>query len=226
MMRCELSVGEPGLVTLLGILLCAPAAVGLAQASAGEPAYIAGVVFLGSGCAEGDGTVAQLMDLDGNGLPEQFTVLFSKDYVATGGPSIGIAQHRRNCNFLVQAHLPAGYQVGVAGALQTGYASLPEGTGGTQRTDYVFTFYSDTASRETQLIGDFNSRYERTDDSGGVGLVWSPCGLDAPLTIRTEVYVQGDTDLPATMSMDYLAPTLIWRPCATAGTGRPAPTAP
>ena len=122
---------------------------------------------------------------------------------------------------MIGVHLPDGYQVGVSSALQTGYADLPKGTSGTQRTDYEFTFYSDIVSRETSLSGDFTASYERMDDFGGVGLVWSPCGLDAPLTIRTEVYVQGDTDLPATMSMDYLAPTLIWRPCATDGAGRP-----
>ena len=159
-------------------------------------------------------------------MPEQFTILFSKVYVAVRGPGIGVVQQRRNCNLLVSVHLPDGYQVGVAGALQAGYADLSEGTGGTQHTDYVFTFYSETVSRETNLTGAFKDRYERADDSGGVGLVWSPCGLDAPLTIRTEVYLQGDNNLPATMSLDYLAPTLIWRPCANSRAGRPTRVAP
>jgi hypothetical protein len=220
-MRCGSSAGRFRVCPMLGALLSAHVVFAAAQASADEPGYIAGLDFGGSGCAEGDGTVAQLTDLDGNGLPEQLTILFAKDYTAARGPGIGFAEQRRNCNLLVYAHQPDGYQVGVASALHAGYAHLPEGTSGTQRTFFAFTFYSDTVSRETNLTGAFEDRYQRQDGSAGAGLVWLPCGLDAPLNIRTDVYLQGESNLPATMSLDSLATNLTWRRCAVDGAGQP-----
>ena len=218
-MRLDSLTGRSHVSAMLGALLLVGTALAPDQAPADESAYIAGIVFLGSGCPSGSAT-AQLVDLDGDGLPDQFTISFSEDYVAAQGPGIGIVQQRRNCNLLVRLHLPDDYQVGVVGQAQAGYADLREGVGGTQRTDYVFPFYSDTVSRETVLAGPFKDYYQRQDGSDGEGLVWSPCGLDAPLNIRTEVYLQGDGSVPAAMSLDYVAPYLIWRRCDAAGAGR------
>jgi Domain of unknown function (DUF4360) len=202
------------------LALLAVAALAASEAFADGAAHIKGLTFNGSGCPLGGDTILQLLDLDGDGLPEQFGLLFSGDYIAAQGPGVSIVERRRNCNLLVSVALPDGYQFGVAGAYHEGYADLPVGAGGVQRTTYEFVFHSDPVSRETALTGLYTGRYARQDDSGGAGLVWSPCGLDAPLSIRTQVFLEGDASLPAAMSLDYLAPTLIWRRCKPGGAAR------
>jgi hypothetical protein len=197
-------------------LLFAGIALVAGQAAADEPVHITNVIFNGSGCPNGGGTTVQLYDFDRDGLPEQFEMFFTKDYIAEQGPGLPISQRRRNCAIAVSLHVPDGHQFSVAHVVHTGYADLPWGIRGTQRTDYDFPFHADAVSLETVIDGLFKNYYWRQDDPNATRPIWSPCGLGIPLSIRTQVYMEGDPGLPAAMTLDRLLPSLIWRRCETA----------
>jgi hypothetical protein len=154
-----------------------------------------------------------------DGLPDQFEILFDK-YIAQQGSGVPIVQRRRNCNISVGLHLPQGWQFSIANVRYFGYADLPEGVQGQQRSDYQFINYTGTITLQTILDGPYTDNYERQDNLGIESVVWSPCGLEAPLNIRTQVALSGPSNLPAAMTTDQITGTvsqiygLTWRRCS------------
>lgn len=179
--------------------------------------FIRSLNFNGTGC-DPLSARGQLYDTDRNGLPEQFEIIFSQ-YIAQQGPNIAPIQRRKNCNITVQLHLPVGYQYSVTEVRYLGFADLPAGVNGRQRSSYEFPFSTNPVTFESIVLGPYNQNYDRTDRISAGTEIWSPCGTEAPLNIRTEVRLEGNSVLPAAISTDQIDGFvrqiygLNWRPC-------------
>lgn len=188
-----------------------------ASQALGDETYIRSLNFAGSGCNPVDSS-AELYDADANGLPEQFVVYFS-NYIAQQGPGLTIAERRKNCNIGVQLHLPFGYQFSIANVRYIGYADLPYGVRGRQKSTYEFPFYSNAITLQTLINGPYVGGYQRQDNLGIASVVWSPCGMNAPLNIRTQVALEGSFYPMAFLTTDQIDGRvrqvygLTWRAC-------------
>lgn len=162
--------------------------------------FLRSLNFNGSGCTRFDSR-GQLYDVDRDGLPEQFQILYS-NYIAEQGPGLVPSAGRKNCNITVQMNIPQGHQFSITKVRFLGYAELPAGVRGRQRTTYEFPFYSNSATFDTVLVGPFSDNYDRTDTLGVSSWVWSPCGLNAPFNIRSEARLEGSNWPSAFIGVD------------------------
>jgi hypothetical protein len=180
--------------------------------------FIKDLLFNGSGCSP-DSTESFLEDVDQDGLPDQFGVLFNGAYTAQQGPGFTSADRRKNCTITLLLHIPQGFQYSVASVLYTGFADLPARITGRQTSAYRFPLASRRVNFDTTIRGAFTGNYERQDDVGISSVIWSPCGLDAPLSILTQVFLSGNIIPPASMTLDTVDGKvkqiygLVWRPC-------------
>jgi hypothetical protein len=164
-----------------------------AQASATEDkVYITGVRFAGSGCNEATDTLS-LPPVD---FPTQFSVLYSGNYTAQSGPGTMPADWRKNCNIVVYFHLPNGYQFSIFDVRFSGFAQLAYGVKATNESTYQFLFAPPPWAGKAKLSKTFVGRFE--DDYSFAArvldfdsFVWSPCGDQATLNIRTQVFLSG-----------------------------------
>jgi hypothetical protein len=206
----------PGYLLVAGAVL-AGAAPAWTKPPVADQVYISKLRFSGTGCSDADAK-AKLDDEDDDGLPDRFTVLFSK-YVAQQGPGVPASERRKNCNLKVTLQLPQGRQFSIAKVLYTGFADLPKGVTGTQRTDYKFVLPSNKIRLESTLYGEFIGEYQIEDTLTLASLVWSRCGRSAPLDMRTEIYLSGVSSEPAQMTTDQIDGKvtqvygLQWRRC-------------
>lgn len=198
-------------------ILATGVAIAFGYQAYADETYIMSLTFAGSGCNPTDSS-AELYDADANGLPEQFVVYFS-NYIAQQGPGLTIAERRKNCNIGVQLHLPAGYQFSVANVRYIGYADIPRFVLGKQRSTYEFPFYSNAVTLQTTIPGPYTGGYSRQDNLGISSVVWSPCGMNAPLNIRTQVALEGSMYPMAMLTTDQIDGRvrqiygLTWRSC-------------
>jgi hypothetical protein len=184
-----------------------------------QSVHITDLNFNGTGCRNGGSdATGRLYDTNNDGLPDQFEVLFST-YIAEQGPDVSPAQRRKNCNMTVQLFLPQGFQFSIANVLYLGFADLPGGVSGTQRSEYEFINLSNRVRLQTLINGPYTDNYRREDVLGVASRVWSPCGTNAPLSIRSEVFLTGPRSLPASMTLDQVTGKvtqiygLTWKRC-------------
>jgi hypothetical protein len=91
-----------------------------------------------------------------------------------------------NCAVGLNLHLPSGMQFSVATINTRGYAHLPTGTYGQQRSTYSFAGGPVDIRAHNKLVGVYDDDYTFTDGYYGVGsALTSPCGGDAILNIDT-----------------------------------------
>jgi len=159
--------------------------------AAADKVSIVKVTYLGSGCTLND-SVSELDDVDQDGLPDQFSIFYSK-YIAHSGPGTNASDWRKNCNINVTLHLPQGFQFSIFQAHYAGFTDLPLGISGTQISSYTFTFHPGTATLHSTWNGPIQQNYDFTDTIPFDSLVWSPCGLEAPLNIKTQIFLSGST---------------------------------
>ncbi len=187
------------------------------QQAYADETYIMSLNFAGSGCNPADSS-ADLYDVNMDGLPDQFVIYFS-NYIAMQGPGLTIAERRKNCNVGVQLHLPFGYQFSIANVRYIGYADLPYGVRGRQKSTYEFPFYSNSVTLQSLIYGPYSGNYQRQDNLGISSVVWSPCGMNAPLNIRTQVALEGSMYPMASLTTDQMDGRvqqvygLTWRAC-------------
>lgn len=176
---------------------------------ASPPISIKSLTFNGSGCRNSN-TTGEIIDVDpDDNLPDTFVVLFS-EYIAARGPSIDIRESRKNCNIFLVLDIPQGIQFGIFSVRYDGFAFLESGVTGQQRSDYSFPLFGTrTATAQTILRGPYGTHapplgelYDRTDVLPIGDIVWSPCGVDAPLNIRTQVRVYGQPFQAGLMTLD------------------------
>ena len=67
-----------------------------------------------------------------------FTLIFDS-YIATLGPTVAIAQNRKNCQLNIDLQYPSGFQYSVFNAIYRGYVQLDKLVTGVQKTTYYFS---------------------------------------------------------------------------------------
>jgi hypothetical protein len=195
---------------LSALLLVLPASVLAAAQVPAQPVSIVGINFNGSACINnGVDATAQLLPL-GSSQPTRFR-LRTSTYVARQGPGVALALRQRFCTITVTARVAQGYQFSLADARTRGRANLAAGITGTQQSSYLFPFRpGPPATFSTVLSGPVDTAYLRTDRTN----LWSPCGGEFPLTIRTQVFLGGNPAIPAAMTMaSPQVYRLRWRRC-------------
>jgi hypothetical protein len=201
--------------TVLKSFLFAGTVLASSQALADDdPVYITKLIYNGTGCPLG--SVASALSVSPR--PTQFTLLFDS-YVAVQGPGIPISERRKNCSITVGLHIPQGYQFTIAQVQYTGHLDLSYGVTGWQRSDYQFPFFSKVRTLMSSFPGPSVKDYLFTDTLPLETWVWSPCGHEHPLSIRTQIYMTGPWWHPSSMTTDTIDGLvkhvygLKWRRC-------------
>jgi hypothetical protein len=199
------------LSALLMVLPASVLAVAQAPAQTSAPLVsIVGIAFNGNACLNNDPSAdVQVLPL-GSSQPTRFR-LRTSSYIARQGPGVALALRQRFCTITVTARVAQGYQFSLADARARGRANLAAGITGTQQSSYLFPFRpGPPATFSTVLSGPVDTAYLRTDRIN----LWSPCGGEFPLTIRTQVFLGGNPAIPAAMTMaSPQVYRLRWRRC-------------
>jgi len=185
----------------------------LANAALAQQVQIKGFIANGSGCPPGTSVNGQISATKPGALPDTLILSFAP-YRAEQGPGISLANRRKNCDITLNLNVPPGFSFTLVDAEYKGFANLPRGVTGVQRTSYSFPFNPNSkATFETVLNGPFRSNYQRTDDVLVAG--WSPCRETVPLNLATQVFISGDRTKSASISVK--APQrygIQWRRCS------------
>lgn len=160
------------------------------------------------------------------------TLIFDS-YNAQSGPGVSVTDHRSACQVNIKMRFPEGYQFGVLSADYRGFAQIPAGSSGVARSTYYFSGSRRQVNRNVAYTGPLNGDYLKTDRIPIESVLWSPCGKEALLNVKTSIELNPRTaDTVAQMQVDsadikYTQQyQLYWRPCgASSTTAIPNPTA-
>ncbi|KAL0943195.1 uncharacterized protein CTRU02_201081 [Colletotrichum truncatum] len=144
---------------------------------------IVDVNYGGSGCPKGSVTDILSKERD------VVTLLFDK-YVAQSGPGIEASKNRAACQLNIKIDLPQGYQVSVVQSDYRGSISLPEKVEASLKTTYYQSGDARTVSRSIDFKGKIDKDYVRTDYLGLESLVWSRCGAQSMLNIKSAIEIR------------------------------------
>ncbi|MET8757928.1 DUF4360 domain-containing protein [Lentzea sp. NPDC004782] len=159
----------------------------------------------GPGCPAGTTTVAMSLD------NEAFTINYS-DFLVQGNGS----EAKKSCTITLRLNHAAGYTYGIAATDYRGFANLADKNKGVVRNDYHFPGFPTRHSSRT-FQGPMSDNWQVTDTPDGV--VRGPCKDRKPLTIETELKVngKGNTSFMTMDSTDSSVSTtyrLSWQKCA------------
>lgn len=178
---------------------------------------LTGLEFHGTGCS-GDETHL-LEDVNADGLKDTFAIIFDEDFIAEQGPSIPLNHRRKFCDIRLGTHIPQGWQFAIIDVEYEGFAQLGKNVYGTQKASYEFPLFSNEVETHTSISGPIEKNYDRIDKLGIESLVWSPCGLNVDLDIKSQVYLTGDRYPASFMTVDSVDGTIkqvfhfAWRRC-------------
>lgn len=152
------------------------------SALADSPSYVEidNISYGGTGCPAG--SVSENVSDD----YQAFTLLFD-EYVAEIGPGISRREARKACQITVDLKFPQGWSFTIMDVDYRGYASLDRKVTGTQQSDYYFQGQRGSARLTTNFRGEMDEDYEINDKLGLSAVVWSPCGANRALNIKTQV---------------------------------------
>ncbi len=173
---------------------------------------INGISYAGSGCSAG--SVSQNLSDDA----KAFTLLFDS-YVAEAGPGMPLSMARKNCQIALDLRFPQGWSYTVFTVDYRGYARLDRGTSGEQVSSYYFQGQPKTGNLKTSYYGPTEKDYQIRDTLGLDALVWSPCGANRALNMKTQVRVSASGSRRALMTIDSIDGELKhvygikWRRC-------------
>jgi uncharacterized protein DUF4360 len=195
--------GRQKMNTMLKSLLLAVCVMAPAYAFADE-VHLTSLNFAGSGCSAADAS-GRLLPAD-DPTPDQFVVDFGA-FIAFQ-PSDDIRDRLKSCTITAGFHIPKGLQISITSVEYEGAADLPNSrVYARQKSTYEFPTFSNEVTAQTVLRGRYNDGpgfprdYSRTDTL--FVIAWSPCGIDAPLEIETQVALGGtDRVSPALMTLD------------------------
>ena len=170
----------------------------------------------GSGCPKGSTEVLVARD------NTAFTVTYSK-YQAQVGVGAEPDEFRRNCQLVLNVHVPQGLTFAIAKTDYRGYARLAHGAWAYQKASYYFQGDSHTARSQHNFTGYFDNDWQTTDVVGIGSLVWHPCGAMRYFNINTELRAGiGSSDPKTTTSLIAMDSTdtelatvyhLAWKKC-------------
>ena len=161
-------------------------ALALGAPAMGQNLQIRNIQSGGTGCPAGTVTTSISND------KQAFTVIFDEFFVELAGrrPS-----QRRSCQLDLTMRVPAGWSFSIGQFDYRGYAFLEPGVTATQTAFYYFQ--GDGANSRvfrTDLRGsngkEFDDIYQLTDTIGLNAVVWSPCGANRNLQIKTDLRLQ------------------------------------
>lgn len=153
---------------------------GSAMADAPDYVEIDSISYAGTGCPAG--TVAENLSDDG----QAFTLLFD-EYVAEVGPGISRKESRKNCVVNLDLKFPQGWSFTIMEVDYRGYVSLDSRIKAEQKSDYYFQGQRGSAALKTAFTGPIDEDFELNDTLALSALVWSPCGANRSLNIKTQV---------------------------------------
>jgi hypothetical protein len=201
------------------LVSCAAAAV---PASASPAPWSANAMTIdvvsanGSGCPWG--TAAASVSPDSTA----FTVTYSQ-FTAQTGVGAAPIDFRKNCQLLLNVHVPQGYTYAISSIEYRGYAHLERGAYGSQFSSYYFQGEPQTTRVRHDFSGYTDSDWQRTDTVGVSSLSYLPCGEQRYLNVNTELRVSGGwSDTRHTTSMLTMDSTdgaldtlyhVAWRKC-------------
>ncbi|KAJ4294486.1 hypothetical protein N0V90_008177 [Kalmusia sp. IMI 367209] len=148
----------------------------------GHEVEITAVTYGGTGCP--DKTVQGLLSDD------KTTITLSFDqYTVQSGPSIPATERRKFCQLQLKLKYPSGFQYSVFGADYRGYASLEKEVTGTAQSTYYFSGQQNQTVIPTTFKGPMEGNYLKHDEVDAGSTVWSPCGEQGMLNIKSEVRI-------------------------------------
>jgi len=154
------------------------------------------VAYGGSGCPQK--SVGQAISDD-----KQLITLFFDKYIAESGPGVSPAKNRAACQLNMKLHFPQGWQFGVFKADYRGYVGLPANTKGYCKATYYFSGDHSQVDREVWFQGPRYEDYIKEDTIGIDTTVWSPCGAEGMLNIKSSIgIVPIGTPQPALLTVD------------------------
>ncbi|MEZ4741498.1 MAG: DUF4360 domain-containing protein [Bdellovibrionota bacterium] len=155
----------------------------LADPNPGE-VYINNIVYGGTGCPMG--TVAGDISTDG----KAFTLLFD-EYAAEIGPGVPYQERRKHCQLTVNIHVPNGWSYTLFDVDFAGFVDLERDTKGTLKSVYYFEGQrSNDATFVVSGNGPLTSDYHVKNSLDIDNFVWSPCGVNRALNVKTSIDVQ------------------------------------
>ncbi|KAE9579212.1 putative secreted protein [Colletotrichum fructicola] len=138
------------------------------------------VNYGGSGCPAG--SVAKSF----SDTRDIVTLMFDQ-YNVQSGPNIKPVEHRKACQLNVKMHYPQGYQFSIFQSTVRGHVNLAKGVEGYCKATYYFSGDEKTAHRTLSFKGPINDDYTKTDKFSLESIVWSPCGTEGMLNIKTAI---------------------------------------
>lgn len=144
---------------------------------------IEGVNYGGSGCPQGSATV----NIAGDG--SNFTAIFD-EYIASIGYGIPITENRKFCQLDVNLHVPPGWSYTLFDATYRGFTDLDYKIKATQTSTYYFSGLPGQRTFSTDWVGPVTKDYQFVDEIGLPSLVWSPCGEERNLQIKTSIFLR------------------------------------
>lgn len=148
-------------------------------------AFIAEVKANGTGCPAG--TWRSAIAADGRA----FVTYFDAYYVSIDqSTQYGL----KDCTLAIALHSPSGLSYTISDFYYEGYAWLPEGVSGRQMASYSFQGAPTRATEvQTDLVGTYDDPYLLQHTVETKNLVWSPCGLERTLHVKTVLRVTNST---------------------------------
>jgi hypothetical protein len=188
----------------------------------------ASVTANGTGCPRGTFSTRIAQD----GLT--FTTTFSAYKVAVE-PDIDFDV--RDCQLAIKLHSSQNRSYSIQTFTYRGFARLSTGVTGRQSANYYFQGASIEPAKEkrTDLVGPYEGAFEFEDQVAARDRVWSPCGVDRDLNVRTRVELRnGSPRGSGVMSLNEIDGAarvefkVVTRPCdaVRAGSGFPGITPP
>ncbi|KIM35053.1 hypothetical protein M413DRAFT_432915 [Hebeloma cylindrosporum] len=170
------------LVAFIGAVAASPASVPQARAQSGPTGFnITSLGLNGSGCPPG--TAIYTLSSDKSAV----TITFSK-YFAQVGPTIPIAENRKNCQMTLGVRVPPGFTFGIANVDYRGYYQLDDKVTAAQQSVYYFQGKLQQATARSALTGRIDGAYYTYRDTFDLATtVLSPCGANSVLNIASDV---------------------------------------
>lgn len=166
-----------------------------ALADAPTGVTIRSVQYSGNGCPEG--TVASYITEDAKVFQLGFDQFMAESF-AGSLPS----DRYKACNILVGLHIPGGWQYSIFKVDYRGYADVDAGLTGTLRSQMSFAAVPGISTLVSNFRGPVSTSYRRVHDVDLESIVWSPCGIDRPLSIKASVALSGDRNRNGLMTVD------------------------
>lgn len=171
------------LLQLFGLVAATPRPLPQSpDAPSNSQVEIEDVTYGGTGCPEK--TVQGILSDD------RTTITLSFDaYTVQSGPDVPATDRRKFCQLQLKLRYPGGFQYSIFGADYRGYASLKPGVTGTAQSTYYFSGQQNQTVIPTEFVGPMEGNYLKHDDVDSVSTVWSPCGEQGMLNIKSEVRI-------------------------------------